>query len=138
MEGGRIACFCVHLKSNYGANKPETKAANVAKRTAMMRQVLEAAKKVSADRILIAGDFNADRFRRSFKDERIFPLLLEKGFSDAWEGLPLSARGTHPGNTRYPDSTIDYVFFRGFKGCKGQSLAPVHPVSDHRLAVMEF
>ena len=135
---GRIACFCVHLKSNYGATKPETKAANVAKRTAMMRQVLEAAKKVSADRILIAGDFNADRFRRSFKDERIFPLLLDQGFSDAWEGLPLSARGTHPGNTRYPDSTIDYVFFRGFDGCKGQTLAPVHPVSDHRLAVMKF
>ena len=135
---GRIACFCVHLKSNYGARKPEAKTANVAKRTAMIRQVLEAAKKVSADKVLIAGDFNADRFHRSFKDERIFPLLLEKGFSDAWEGLPLSARGTHPGNTRYPDSTIDYVFFRGFKGCKGQTLAPVHPVSDHRLAVMEF
>ena len=79
-----------------------------------------------------------DRSLQKLAEKHIFPLLLEKGFSDAWEGQPLSARGTHPGNTRYPDSTIDYVFFRGFDGCKGQTLAPVHPVSDHRLAVMEF
>ena len=137
-KAGRIACFCVHLKSNYGANKPEAKAANTSKRTALMRQVLAAARKVDADRIVIAGDFNADRFQRQFAGERMFQMLAQDGFEDCWEGAAPEERGTHPGNTRYPDSTLDYVFFRGFGKCKARSLASAHPVSDHRLAVMEL
>lgn len=135
---GRIACFCVHLKSNYGARKPEVKAANEAKRTAAIRQVLAAAKRCGAAKVLIAGDFNADRFQRSFQNERLFPALEAAGFSDGWEGAPLAERGTHPGNTRYPDSTLDYIFHRGFARCVSRALAPVEPVSDHRLVVMAF
>lgn len=137
-EEGEIACFCVHLKSNYGARKAATKAANVAKRKALMAQVLAVAKDVSADKVVIAGDFNADRFQAQFKNDTIFGMLESAGFADAWKGSAASERGTHPGNTRYPDSTLDYVFCRGAGECVSRRLAPVSFVSDHRMAIFEF
>ena len=57
-EEGRIACFCVHLKSNYGAKKAAKKKENMLKREAAIRQVLAAAGNCGADKVLIAGDFN--------------------------------------------------------------------------------
>ena len=137
-EEGRIACFCVHLKSNYGAKKAAKKKENMLKREAAIRQVLAAAEKCGADRILIAGDFNSDRFQRAFKDERMFPMLESAGFKDGWEGTDPSQRGTHPGNSRYPDSTLDYVFYKGYSRCASRSLAPAGPVSDHRMLAMKF
>lgn len=135
---GRIACFCVHLKSNYGARQPEVKAANTAKREACLKQVIAAAKTCGAEKVLIVGDFNADRFQRQFKEERIFPMLEKAGFSDGWEGAALAERGTHPGNTRYPDSTLDYIYHLGFQKRTLRMLAPEAPSSDHRLVVMAF
>ena len=137
-KDGRIACFCVHLKSNYGARNPAKRLENMKKREAGMRQVIAAAKRCRADKILIAGDFNSDRFQKAFRDERIFSMLEAGGFKDCWEGAPLSERGTHPGNTRYPDSTLDYVFYKGFGCCSSRSLAAEAPVSDHRMLVMSL
>ena len=135
---GRIACFCVHLKSNYGAKKAAKKKENMLKREAAVRQVLAAAANCGADKILIAGDFNSDRFQKSFEDERMFPMLESAGFKDGWEGSGPSERGTHPGGARYPDSTLDYVFQKGYSRCVSRFLAPAVPVSDHRMLVMEF
>lgn len=135
---GKIACFCVHLKSNYGARKAAAKAMNTAKRKAMMEQVLAVAKEVKADKIVIAGDFNADRFQKQFENDKIFEMLESAGFVDGWNGAEASERGTHPGNTRYPDSTLDYVFCRKADRCVSRKLAPVSFVSDHRMAVFEF
>ena len=135
---GRIACFCVHLKSNYGARKAAMKKENMLKRETAVRQVLQAAAKCGADRILNAGDFNSDRFQRAFKDERMFPMLESAGFKDGWEGTDPSERGTHPGSSRYPDSTLDYVFYKGYSRCASRFLAPAVPVSDHRMLTMKF
>ena len=137
-EEGRIACFCVHLKSNYGARKAAKKKENMLKREAAIRQVLAAAEKCGADKILIAGDFNSDRFQKAFKDERMFPMLESAGFKDGWEGTDPSERGTHPGSSRYPDSTLDYVFYKGYSRCASRFLAPAVPVSDHRMLAMKF
>lgn len=137
-EEGRIACFCVHLKSNYGAKKAAKKKENMLKREAAIRQVLAAAENCGADKILIAGDFNSDRFQRAFKDERIFSMLESAGFRDAWEGTDPSQRGTHPGSSRYPDSTLDYVFYMGYSRCASRFLVPVALVSDHRMFTMKF
>ena len=137
-EEGRIACFCVHLKSNYGAKKAAKKKENMLKREAAIRQVLAAAENCGADKILIAGDFNSDRFQRAFKDERIFSMLESAGFRDAWEGTDPSQRGTHPGRSRYPDSTLDYVFYMGYSRCASRFLAPAVPVSDHRMLTMDL
>lgn len=135
---GRIACFCVHLKSNYGAKKAAKKKENMLKREIAIRQVLAAARTCDADKILIAGDFNSDRSQRAFKDERIFPMLESAGFKDGWEGTDPSERGTHPGSSRYPDSTLDYVFYKGYSRCASCFLAPIVPVSDHRMLTMKF
>lgn len=135
---GRIACFCVHLKSNYGAYKADVAAANATRRTAAIRQVLAAAEKVDADKVIIAGDFNADRFQPQFCGEKLFAMLEERGFKDGWDGAGVAERGTHPGNTRYPDSTLDYIFAKGFEKRTSRSLAPAEFVSDHRMVVMTF
>jgi endonuclease/exonuclease/phosphatase family metal-dependent hydrolase len=137
-EEGRIACFCVHLKSNYGAKKAAKKKENMLKREAAIRQVLAAAENCGADKILIAGDFNSDRFQKAFKDERMFPMLESAGFKDGWEGTDPSERGTHPGSSRYPDSTLDYVFYKGYSRCASRFLAPAVPVSDHRMLTMDL
>ena len=137
-EEGRIACFCVHLKSNYGAKKTAKKKENMLKREAAIRQVLAAAGNCGADKILIAGDFNSDRFQKAFKDERMFPMLESAGFKDGWEGTDPSERGTHPGSSRYPDSTLDYVFYKGYSRCASRFLAPAVPVSDHRMLTMDI
>ena len=135
---GRIACFCVHLKSNYGARSQSKKIENMRKREAGMRQVLAAAKACGADRVIIAGDFNSDRFQTAFRDEKIFSMLETAGFRDGWEGAAFSERGTHPGGTRYPDSTLDYVFYKGFSRCLSRFLCLEVPVSDHRMLVMSL
>lgn len=137
-EEGRIACFCVHLKSNYGAKKAAKKKENMLKREAAIRQVLAAAGNCGADKILIAGDFNSDRFQKAFKDERMFLMLESAGFKDGWEGTDPSERGTHPGSSRYPDSTLDYVFYKGYSRCASRFLAPAVPVSDHRMLTMDL
>ena len=94
--------------------------------------------KVAADKVIIAGDFNADRFLPQIKNEKLFSFLESGGFVDGWNGADLAERGTHPGNTRYPDSTLDYIFHRGFEKRLSRMLAPAEPISDHRLAVMVF
>lgn len=137
-KDGKIACFCVHLKSNYGAYKADVAKANATRRTAMIRQVLDAARSVAADKAIIAGDFNADRFQHQFQGEKLFALLEAEGYSDGWSGAMPGERGTHPGNTRYPDSTIDYIFHRGFERVAARSLASAEFVSDHRMVVMSF
>ena len=135
---GRIACFCVHLKSNYGTHAADALKANATRRAAGIRQVLEAAGKVEAAKVLIVGDFNADRFSPEFKDEKMFTLLTDGGFADGWTGAAADARGTHPGEGRYPDSTLDYIFHKGFNKRTSRTLAPFETVSDHRMVLMRF
>ncbi len=142
---GLAACFCVHLKSNYGATSPEVRAANAEKRELCAEQLVAAAKRISklpdgrpVRRVVIVGDFNADFFSDEFKDEKTAALLLAAGFRNGWEGVPRTERGTHPGNYRYPDSTLDHVFHRGFSAVRRRTLAPAVPISDHRLLVFEL
>ena len=135
---GRIACFGVHLKSNYGAYAADALASNAAKRAAAMRQLLAEARKVEAAKVLIAGDFNADRVQPAFAGEKLFALLEADGFRDGWSGVAAEARGTHPGSGRFADSTLDYIFYRGFKGRTSHMLVPEVFVSDHRMVVMAF
>lgn len=138
-EDGLIACYCVHLKSNYGATSEEIRAANALKRELAVEQFLSHAKKVLAPdgrhvtRLLLAGDFNTDPFGGRFGGERTVPILENAGFVNCFAGMPLAARGTHPGNTRYPDSTLDFIFHRGFAEQSDCTLSPAVPLSDHRM-----
>ena len=136
---GLIACYCVHLKSNYGATTSEKRALFRAKRELAMEQFRALAKKVQAPdgrrvtRIVLAGDFNTDPFSGVFKGERTVELLTEAGFVNCFAGMPLEARGTHPGNARYPDSTLDFIFHRGFTAQADCELSPAISMSDHRM-----
>ena len=142
LDGGKdglIACYCVHLKSNYGATTPEKRESNRLKRELAMEHFRALTKMVQAPdgrrvtRFILAGDFNTDPFSGEFKGERTVDLLTEAGFVNCFAGMPLEARGTHPGNARYPDSTLDFIFHRGFAGQSSCELSPVVPLSDHRM-----
>ena len=138
-KDGLIACFCVHLKSNYGATKAETRAQNAQKREISAQQLVDLAKKVETDdgrkvkRVVIAGDFNTDPLGKRFSGEKTVQILVDAGFTNCFEGMPLEKRGTHPGTTRYPDSTLDYICHRGFAGSDEPVLSPEVPLSDHRM-----
>lgn len=109
--------YAVHLKSNYGATTKDIAEANCAKRTAAAEQIVgqERPKRGKSSRpVIVAGDLNADKWRKEFADERVFGLFEEAGFANALELLPANARGTHP-SRRYGDSALDYVFARGLR-----------------------
>lgn len=143
-DDGIVACFSVHLKSNYGAKTQEQKKLNSAKREICTAQIAEMAGKLRApdgrkvSKVVVAGDFNADSFKTDDAEESTFKNLLAAGFKNCWEGAQLSERGTHPGNYRWPDSTIDYVFHRGFARQTMRRLSPQVPLSDHRMAWVEL
>ena len=126
----------VHLKSNYGATTPERKELDRAKRA---RAVSELLGRETSPYVLVAGDMNADRWRREFAQEKIFGLFDRAGFLDLLALLPPGGRGTHP-NRRWGDSALDYVFARGFTSDGPLHLEPNAALSDHyaffaRLAV---
>ena len=141
---GLVACFAVHLKSDYGAKTAEQKKLNSSKREMCTAQLAEMAKSLRApdgrkvSKVVVAGDFNADFFAADYAAEATFRNLLEAGFSNCWDGAPLSERGTHPGRFRWPDSTLDYVFHRGFARQTMRRLSPQVPLSDHRMAWVEL
>ena len=136
---GLIACFSVHLKSNYGATRPAIREQNAQKREIAVRQLMDIAKKIkladgrTVGRILLVGDFNTDPTAKRFAHEQTVGILMNAGFVNCFAGLPLEKRGTHPGTTRYPDSTLDYIFHRGFTSADEPALSQLVPLSDHRM-----
>ena len=119
--------YAVHLKSNYGATTPEIVALNRAKRTHAVREML---KDAGADPVIVAGDFNADKWRKEFAKERIFVLFEEAGCLDLLGLLPPDRRGTYP-HKRYGDSSLDYIMVRGFESLGEPRIFPSEDLSDH-------
>ena len=125
--------YAVHLKSNYGSTTAEIAAANRAKRTASIEQLLECEKPMRgrAPRpVVVAGDMNADRWGRKFSEEKLFALFDAAGFSNPLGDLPPDARGTHP-SKKWGDSALDYVFLRGLKSVRLPHIEPNDGLSDH-------
>jgi len=143
-KDGLVACYCVHLKSDYGVKTPADAEKNAEKRRVCAEQLVAEAKHVKGPdgkkvcRVVIAGDFNADRFEKDGVDVRTFSTLTDAGFADGWEGAALAARGTHPGKGRWPDSTLDYVFHFGWTRVVSRALSPSVPLSDHRMVWMHL
>ena len=125
--------YAVHLKSNYGATTDEIRAANRAKRRLPIEQLvsMSAPKKSPGGPVVIAGDFNADKWRKEFADETIFSLLEEAGFENVVARLPEGERGTHP-NRRWGDSALDYIFVRGLDAVGAPATFPSEELSDHK------
>lgn len=126
--------YAVHLKSNYGSTTDEIAAANRAKRTASIEQLLACEKPnrgaCAMRPVIVAGDMNADKWGRKFKDEKLFALLDDAGFSNPLGDLPSTQRGTHP-SKRWGDSALDYVFLRGLRSLRLPHIEPNDGLSDH-------
>ena len=136
--------YAVHLKSNYGATTDEIRAANREKRRLPIEQLveMEASKKsrrkdASAHApgpVIVAGDFNADKWKDEFAGEPMFSLLEGAGFVNVLALLPEGARGTHP-HRRLGDSALDYIFVRGLEVTGQPAVFPSRDLSDHRLVL---
>lgn len=123
------AVYCVHLKSNYGATSDEIADANRAKRESAIDEFIRLTQK--RDYVILAGDFNSDRWREEFAKEKIFSMLSAADFVNLLALLPPEARGTHP-NARYGDSCLDYIMTRGFDNSGLPKLRESDYLSDHR------
>ena len=123
--------YATHLKSNYGATKPEIVILNRTKRTHAVEQILAREKKLGDGRpVVLAGDMNTDLWRKEFAEEKIFSLLDESGFLNLLALLPPDKRGTHP-SKKWGDSALDYVFTSGFKPLEPPRIVPSEDLSDH-------
>ena len=81
--------------------------------------------------MIVAGDFNADRFSKSFEKDTLFQTLFDAGFADAFEGVPKDGRMTHPGSGRHAGSTLDYICVRGCSVESPPKVLPALRISDH-------
>ena len=120
--------YAVHLKSNYGATTKETRELNRAKRTHAVEQLVGQNKKRRY--VIVAGDMNADAWRKEFAEESIFGLFAGAGFDNHLAALPPERRGTHP-SARHGDSALDYIMTRGFVLQGEPCIEPAQGLSDH-------
>lgn len=126
-SGKVVRVYAVHLKSNYGATIEKNVEENRGKRTTAIRQFLE---HEQSETVILAGDFNADRWRKEFENETIFTSLAGAGYANLLELLPPEKRGTHP-HKRYGDSALDYIFAKGLSPCGLPHIQPSEALSDH-------
>lgn len=120
--------YAVHLKSNYGATTKETRELNRAKRAHAVEQLVGQDKKRRY--VIVAGDMNADAWRKEFAEESIFGLFAGAGFDNHLAALPPERRGTHP-SASHGDSALDYIMTRGFVLEGEPCIEPAQDLSDH-------
>ena len=120
--------YAVHLKSNYGATTKEARELNRTKRTHAVEQLVGQDKKRRY--VIVAGDMNADAWRKEFAEESIFGLFADAGFDNHLAALPPERRGTHPSAT-HGDSALDYIMTRGFVLEGEPHIEPAQDLSDH-------
>ncbi len=142
VNGAYIAAYALHLKSNYIPEEQDPAIVgplNVQKREEAIRQILAHAKRqcqrgVNGKKIsgvIIAGDFNTSLEDSRFAGEKTCRLLLDAGFADAFEGVPVEQRTTLPANDFYPPAIFDRLYALGFDAPLGRLILPQTEVSDH-------
>ena len=144
IRGADIGVYSLHLKSNLitRGNKEDEAAKNIRKREIAIDQLMShvhdfiGAKIPAINRLIVGGDFNTNQDQAMFALEKTLSFLKNGGFENAFEGLPLSQRITHPANHGYPDATFDYLFGKNFK--LGQAFATATEVSDHWPVTCDF
>jgi endonuclease/exonuclease/phosphatase (EEP) superfamily protein YafD len=116
-----IGVYSVHLKSNLitHGNKEAEAAKNIQKREVAVTQLLAYVHDVIATTmptiksVAIGGDFNTNHDQAMFAAERTLDALVDAGYPNGFEGLPLAQRVTHPGSHPFPDATFDFIFAKG-------------------------
>ena len=125
--------YAVHLKSNYGANTAFKRDMNRDKRTKAVEQLMAIERGKRGRRLrpaIVAGDLNADCWRKEFAEEKIFELFAGASFFNVLSLLPEGERGTHP-SRKWGDSALDYIMTRGFKVAVLPRIVPNDELSDH-------
>lgn len=122
--------YAVHLKSNYGAKDPATALYNRLARSNAVEQVIS--RESASKYVILAGDFNADKWKKEFTEEAVFPMLEKAGYANPLEQLSKRARWTYP-NKRYGNSALDYIMVKGFDASEKPFKVPNDELSDHYL-----
>lgn len=147
LDGGKdglIACFCTHLKSNYGATSIDLVEKNRTKRENPMEQFLEICKRLKdpegrkVTKIIIAGDFNTDVYSNEFKDEKTITMLTDAGFVNCHSRSLAEDRITHPGRGKFAGTTLDYVLFSGFSDEWSTTIRSGAVISDHEAIFVKL
>lgn len=120
--------YAVHLKSNYGATTEEIRELNSAKRAHAAEQIVQQSRRQS--HVVVAGDLNADPWRREFAKETLFETFGGAGFQNLMALAPPDGRGTHP-HRRYGDSCLDHILCKGFSSVVPPKTFPNDSLSDH-------
>ena len=134
--------YAVHLKSNYGQTTEAMANENRLKRGRAIGQLVEQEQpkrgKYRAP-VVIAGDFNADRFSPEFAAEPLFKVLDAAKFVDPFGEADASKRITYPGrSSRAAGSTLDYVVSRGLSPQGPPVIVPALRVSDHNAVFVRL
>ena len=122
----------MHLKSNYGQTTEALADANRRKRALAVGQILEQERprRGKAAPVVLAGDFNADRWGAG-SNEVFFAALENAGYRNALALLPPGRRATYPGSGRFANLALDYVFLRGFAPAAPPWIVSGAGISDH-------
>lgn len=140
-ERKRVGVYSLHLKSNAMGRDVKDRAKqetlNRLQRELAADQLVEHMTEIEATRdlatraFIVGGDFNTDSTQERFAQERTLTSLKKAGFSSPMFDVPIEKRTTIPAKGRYPDTTFDWLFFRGVVPRKDFSVTPTK-VSDHR------
>jgi len=137
-DGRFLLTYALHLKSNVDGVEP-----NIPKREDSARQLLAHVAemvKIYAPRgplaVILGGDYNTSP-DPEFAADKTFEIIRGGGFYWTFEGLPLSARVSHPGSGKYGDANFDHLFIAGL-GTQKATVADIAGVSDHKPVVMDF
>ncbi len=126
--------YAVHLKSNYHQTTGPQVITNRAKRTLAVQQMIDqekTARRKHFPPVVIAGDFNADKWGKEFAKEEIFVDLEAAHFINPLELLPPEKRVTYPGKGKWGNSALDYIFLRGLEPQGAPVIGSAAGVSDH-------
>ena len=131
--------YSVHLKSNYGQTTAALAEANRLKRALAVEQLVqqEKPKRGKSDPVILAGDFNADRWGAG-SNEVMFAALENAGFGNVLGLLPPAERVTYPGGGRFVNLALDYVFLRGLEPAGVPLTVSGAGISDHNAVFINL
>lgn len=112
-----LIIYTGHLKSNFGAENPEDRQKNYAKRLAAIAELKRDIERQDLDpyrdKIIVCGDFNTDYFSSEFNDDPTFAALKDLGFEHSFslqDGQSIVTCPAREGEP-YGDATFDYILF---------------------------
>ncbi|MGI5868809.1 MAG: endonuclease/exonuclease/phosphatase family protein [Kiritimatiellia bacterium] len=144
IRGALVACFTVHLKSNYipeGEDPVKQATLNRLKRELAAEQLLRRIARLEADghkgrpvkRFIVAGDFNTSIYENRFAKETTIRTFFKAGFRNAFEGCTGEDYATLPASPWFPAAFFDYILVKGLNRAAPPETLPKFHASDHRM-----